>query len=456
LQWEDFVRFNLLTAVFALVPIVVIAGAADAGEDNSMPAKPKNTEPPEQHLFGDWGGLRTTLEDSGITPSLNYIGQFSANVSGGKGTGTDYAQQLEFKLDFDGKKLAGVSGFTLHADFVNRLGRNVSADYVGDTIVQAQSVYGGGGNVVVHLAQLYAEEKLASGMVDIAAGRLLVGEDYAISPLYCGFMNTSICGYPNSLAQKAGFTVFPNATWGARIRIDPIEHVYVQGGAYQVRPAAGGRSGFDWGWSGTNGTYYPIEAGYEPLFGSDQLEGHYKFGFAHDTSNYPDLFEDKRGLPFAATGNAPRTHGGRDSFYLLADQMLQRNGDGPANGLVLMGGYVWSDESTSQFSRFAFAGLTDQGIFPSRPDDALGVVVAWQGISKDLSETQAIEALQGVPLSKDAAGVQSDETVIEARYDIAVAKGLRVMPDLQYVIHPGAAHTFSNALVLGVQVKAEL
>jgi carbohydrate-selective porin OprB len=30
------------------------------------------------------------------------------------------------------------------------------------------------------------------------------------------------------------------------------------------------------------------------------------------------------------------------------------------------------------------------------------------------------------------------------------------MPDLQYVIHPGAAHTFSNALVLGVQVKAEL
>jgi porin len=121
-----------------------------------------------------------------------------------------------------------------------------------------------------------------------------------------------------------------------------------------------------------------------------------------------------------------------------------------------MGGYTWSDEDTSQFSRFAFAGITDQGIIRFRPDDSFGVVIAWQKISPVLSATQSIEASLGVPLSKDALGVQSDETVVETRYDIAITEGLHLMPDLQYVIHPGAARTLPNALVAGFQLKADL
>jgi porin len=451
-------RSWLLCVSLVLAQMAVLSGTARAAAPSPEmgPAKPKNTQPQVQHILGDWGGLRTELHDDGIDLSFEYIGQFAGNVSGGKNTGFDYAQQLEFKLDFDWEKIAGLNGFTTHVDLVNRLGRNLSKDYVGDGIFQSQAIYGGGGNVVVHLAELYGEEKFASGMVDVAAGRLLVGEDYATSPLYCGFMNTAICGYPNSLAAKAGFTVFPNSTWGARLRLAPVEPFYLQAGLYQVRPEGGGRSGFDWGDSGATGTYYPIEGGYEPLFGSDQLEGHYKIGFAHDSSSYPDLFRDAGGRAFATTGNPPREHGGRDSFYLLADQMLMRNGDGAENGLVLMGGYVWSTESTSRLSRFAFAGLNDQGIIPSRPDDSFGLLVGWQKVSNALSATQEIEASRGLPLSGDATGVQSDEAVIEARYEIAVSKGLGVMPDVQYVIRPGATRTYKNALVLGLQIKADL
>ena len=441
----------LIALLFAQAGIASAFGAdSDA---NSMPAKPKNTAPPPQHLLGDWS---ESLKNAGVDLSLGYVGQIAGNISGGKRTGWDYAQQLEAKLGLDWGKIAGITGFSTHTTFINRLGRNLSSDYVGDNVIQAQSMYGGGGDVVVHLAQFYGEQKLLSGKLDIAAGRIDVGEDYATSPLYCGFMNTAVCGYPNSLARKEGFTAFPNSTWAIRLRVALSNEFYAQVGAYQVRPKAGGRSGFDWGWSGTTGTYYPIEAGYEPLFGADQLEGHYKIGFAHDTSNYPDLFSDMNGRSFVQTGNPPLQHDGRNSVYLLADQMLIRNGDGPENGLVLMGGYIWSDQDTSQFSRFAFAGLSDQGIIKSRPDDSFGVVVAWQKISPELSATQAIEASLGLPLSGKAVGVQSAETVIETRYDIAVTKGLRVMPDLQYVIHPGAARTFSNALILGLQVKADL
>jgi len=443
---------NFIPALLLLQTTATNALATDSGS-NAMVAKPGNTTPPKQHLLGDWS---EPLKNAGLDVTFEYIGQLAGNISGGKRSGWDYAQQLELDLGFDWDKIVGVTGFSTTAKFVNRVGRNASKDYVGDNIVQAQSVYGGAGNVVVHLAELYAEQKLFSSLVDVEAGRLVVGEDYATSPLYCEFMNTAICAYPNSLARKEGFTAFPNATWGVRLRVALNNQIYGQIGAYEVRPKAGGPSGFNWSWSGTTGIYYPIELGYEPKFGTDQLEGHYKIGFAYDTTNYPDLYTDVNGLPLAQTGDAPALHESRSSYYLLGDQMLIRNGNGPENGLVLMGGFTWSDEDTSQISRFAFAGITDQGIIPSRPDYSFGIVVAWQKVSPALASTQRIEAASGLPLAKEAVGVQSDETIIEARYNIAVLQGLGFMPDLQYVIHPGAAHTYPNTWVLGFQLKADL
>jgi porin len=140
-----------------------------------------------------------------------------------------------------------MKGFSTHVILVNRAGRNLGTDSVGDNLFQPQSVYGGAGDVLIHLVEAYGEEKLADGRVDIAAGRLPVGEDFATSPLYCDFQNTAVCGYPHSLPAKVGFTAFPNSTWGARLRIAPVAHLYVQACVYQVRPQFGGRAGFDWG-----------------------------------------------------------------------------------------------------------------------------------------------------------------------------------------------------------------
>jgi porin len=267
-------------------------------------------------------------------------------------------------------------------------------------------------------------------------------------------MNTAVCGYPHSLPAKVGFTAFPNSTWGVRARISPVDHLYLQGGVYQVRPAFGGRSGFDWGNSGTTGAYLPLEVGYEPLLGSKAMPGHYKFGLAYDTSRYPDVLSDAAGLPFVLTGAAPESHHGRGSVYLLADQMVRRFGKGPDNGLVLLGGYVRSDRDTSQFSRFAFLGAIAPSPLPNRPHDNVGAVVSWAKISPNLALTQVLQAQAGLPLADDAVGVQSDETIFEGRYDVALRPGLSLMPDVQYVVHPGAARTYPTATVLALQVKA--
>ncbi len=445
-------------ASFVLIAIAFGAAASTASGDDRTGknvAKPKDAQPEAQHLFGEWGGFRPALHDDGIDLTATYTGQAASNLSGGMDTGSAYAQQLQLGVDIDWKKLAGLDGFSTHAVLINRTGNNVSSDYVGDNLIQAQSIYGGAGNVLVHLVDIYGDLKLARGRIDIAAGRLPVGEDYATSPLYCQFLNTAVCGYPNAIAAKAGFSTFPNSTWGARVRLAPGKDFYLQAGAYQVRPEGGGRSGFDWGWSHTTGTYYPIEIGYEPVLGANMLEGHYKVGIAHDTSDYPDLYHDVNGDPFAVTGLPQMQHGGRNSSYVLADQMIARNGAGAERGLIVTGGYVWSDKATAQLSRFFFLGLADKGFLPSRPDDVLGIVFARESISGSVTATQQIQAMLGQPLLMDAAGVQSEETVIEAHYDWVAQPGLILSPDIQYVMHPDGAETYSDAVLIGAQLKAD-
>lgn len=425
------------------------AWAAPAQDPAKQPPKPKNDAPKKQHLFGDWGGLRSRLHDEGVDLTFGYIGEAAAVVSGGKRKGTDYAQQLELQANLDWGKIAGLKGFKTHAIFVNRMGRSAAHDYAGDDLFQIESVYGGTHHTPIHLVEFYGEQKI--GVADLAAGRLPVGEDFATSPLYCMFMNTTLCGYPHSLPAKTGFTAFPNSTWGARLRVDPGSRIYLQGGAYQVRPKLGGRWGFDWGWSGTTGTYFPIEIGWEPEFGSAHLPGHYKAGFAVDTSNYPDGAFDAMGTPFVLSGAAPRMHGSRHSWYMLGDQMLHRNGQGGTNGLILLGGYVRSAPATSQLRDFAFGGVVDQGLIAGRPDDTVGIMLAYVKASDRIGLSQTLQQQMGLPLDPPAPGPQSHELVLEARYGVALGRGVKLMPDLQYIMRPSASTRFDDALALGVR-----
>lgn len=135
--------------------------------------------------------------------------------------------------------------------------------------------------------------------------------------------------------------------------------------------------------------------------------------------------------------------------------MIARHGDGDSNGLVLLGGLVHSREANSQISSFAFAGMVDQGVLKSRPKDSLGLLFAYAKISPRAIDTQAIQRSLGDPLLFDAHGVQSHEELIEARYDMVFGEHLHIMPDLQYVVRPGATRAQRNGLLGGVRLTAK-
>ena len=437
-------------------------GSASAQEIGGFPlpeAPPSDksgirNKPEPEHLLNldAWN----ELDNSGVGVKVEYTGEGATVVGGGNRKGADYAGQLHLKLDLDFATLLGLSNITVHAALVNRHGRNLSGDYLGDDILHAQEIYGGAGGVAAHLVYGYLEGSFADGMIDVEAGRLPVAHDFVSSPLYCNSLATLICGSPHAIPGDPAFTIFPNSTWGGRIRLAPKGDVHIQAGVYQVRPKFGGPTGFDFGDSGATGTYFPVEIGYLPKIGKDALPGHYKIGFTYDTSNYQDLLHDTAGNPFVLSGLAPREHEHRTSWYVLADQMVVRTGKGATSGIVLFGGYIGLDEATSAVSSIAFAGVHAKGVIADRPADSLNVLLGQVRMSEALSATQALQEGLGLPLANQAEGIQRRERLAEINYDVHVTDGVHLIPDLQYIKRPNATFANRSALIGAMRIAITL
>jgi hypothetical protein len=97
---------------------------------------------PKGHLFGDWLGARTELEQMGISPTLTLEIDTAGNPTGGRAEGITEAGNLGLSLLFDLDKLAGVNGGSFLLQISERWGNSLSADYIGNVFTTQQD-YGG-------------------------------------------------------------------------------------------------------------------------------------------------------------------------------------------------------------------------------------------------------------------------------------------------------------------------
>ena len=407
---------------------------------------------PGATLFGDWGGMRTDLADKGINLKIDAVTEFAGNVSGGTRQGATFANQVGFGADINWERLAGITGLSTHLIVVNRSGSSDSRVF-GDNLLPVQEIYGSGGDVAAHLVSLYAQETMLDGRLDIALGRMNVENDFASSPLYCNFVNNDLCGDPKALpAGDIGHSAYPDAVWAARLRARPMAETSITTGVYEVNQGLYGyanfRSGFKFDSSQDSGVYLPIEAAWEPQFGADKMPGHYKLGFGYDTSGGHKDFGNALAVA-AIPGYAPHSRTGNSQWWMLADQMLVRNGAGDDEGIIALAGFVGNDPNNTAYADQYFVGLVDRGFWSARPRDALGLLFAYVSISDRLAKIQAVEQDFSLPFSNGATGIQSNEMILEANYQLAVVPGINFIPDFQYVIRPNAQSNIPNAAVLG-------
>jgi porin len=447
---------------FGAAPTLNYRTGLGNGHEPLQPATPPPTQAidaaPVEHLLDDWGGAQPWLLSRGINLQFNALTEFAGNVTGGTQHGSGFASQIGFSNDINWERLAGITGLSSHVIIVNRSGTNVSRGF-GDNLMPVQEIYGSGGNVAFHLVSANLQETLYDGRLDVALGRMNVENDFASSPLYCGFLNNGLCGDPKALpGGDIGHSAYPDAAWALRVRVRPTTDTYLESGVYEVNQGLYSDANFRTGWkfdsSQDSGVYLPVEAAWLPKLGPDELLGHYKLGFGYDTSStYKDFIN-----PLAAAGvpgYTAQTHTGNFQGWALADQMLMRNGPGNDAGLIALAGVIENDPNNTQYARQYFTAMLDRGFWVARPQDGAGILFTYVDVSNRLATVEGIEQSLGLPLSNGATGVQSHEMIFELEYDIDVFRGVHFQPDFQYVFRPNAQANIHDAAVFGFRARVE-
>lgn len=86
----------------------------------------------QQTATGNWGGLRNTLRNKGVTIASNYTTDLATNPSGGKQQGSTYAGFLSVGLAVNFEKLAGLKGLSLNTSGYWLSGRSLSEKFIGN------------------------------------------------------------------------------------------------------------------------------------------------------------------------------------------------------------------------------------------------------------------------------------------------------------------------------------
>jgi porin len=417
-------------------PATTQSGPAPAG-----PSTPTASEPASwwngATLLGDLGGLRPRLADLGITPTLTWVSDIQGNPIGGERRAVREFENWAFEIVADLGKRAGLPGAVVDVSASIRSGSSLSDEAIGNVFNVAQVCCG----ATYRLVDLYYEQALADDRLNLRLGRQAAGDEFLASPLYGLFVSSAINGNPSGVALNApGMTMYPMATWAARVRVRPTQASYVMAALMNgdASLAANDKHGADFSMRGP--LFAIVEAGYRLNQGEGArgLPGNYKVGAWYD---------DHRFTRFSSLGpdTPAQTTRGSAGAYLLVDQMVYRDGDaGHMRSLTPFASLVLApDADVNPLPTFANGGLVAQGLVPGRDDDRAVLAVVYGRFSNRLQAAQR----------RTGSAPQDYELALEGGYLVQVTPWLQVEPDLQYVVNPGGTGRTPDALVVGVQLS---
>jgi len=97
-----------------------------------------------------------------------------------------------------------------------------------------------------------------------------------------------------------------------------------------------------------------------------------------------------------------------------------------------------NDKRVNEVNWYVGGGVNYRGLIPGRGQDEIGLAVAHAFINEDIV---------------DAGGRKDYETAFELTYSAQINDVLRIQPDIQYIINPGAVIGIQDALVIGLRAE---
>lgn len=414
------------------------------------------------NLFGDMGGLRPWLGQYGVTFGLQETSEYMGNLSGGTQRGGAYQGLTEFSLGMDTQKAFGlpggifnVSGFQIHGTSLST--RNLQT---------LQSASGIEADASTRLWELWYQQTMPGGKVDVKAGQQSLDQEFMISQYANVFMNATFgwSALP-SVDLPAGGPAYPLSSLGVRVRATPTDAITVLGGVFDGNPAPGEGDPQKLNASGTNfnlgnGTLVIGEIQYAinqpPANNSDtksnDLPGTYKLGFWYNSNRFADPATGMTGV------GGPVTHRGNYSIYAVADQMVWRPAADSPQSVGVFARVMGAPGDRNLVDLGINAGVTLKAPFKGRDNDVAGLAVGYAHIgshAQDYASAQAVST-PGYPS-------RSAETVLEATYQYQVAPWWQWQADFQYFFRPAGgipdpqnpSRRIGDEAVLGVRTTIQ-
>jgi porin len=427
-------------AISLLLAIIVSSGTAIADDA------------PKPHLTGDWGGVRSDLEKSGVDFELNYTSEIAYNATGGSKNAVRYTDQWAFSGSFDLERLLNIHDAEVQLTITDRNGRNLSDDAHLGTLQQVQEVFGRG--QTWRLTQFWYDQKYFSRSLDWKIGRLTMGEDFAA--FSCQFQNLTFCGsQPGNIVGDYWFN-WPVSQWASRLKYNIDDGAgYFQVGAYQVNPGFldnDPEAVLPGSPSGTTGVLIPVELAWSPQVGEDRLPGSYKIGVWYDTSTANDVFEDINGDPAVLTGLPFERRHGRYGFYVnLQQQVMRFDEDDASRGLTLFLNATVADHRTATTDNQIAFGAICKGAFDVRPKDEIALAVGRTHVNSRVADGERLQNGAGL----GPVDVQDSEYAVELYYGLQATDWLMARPNLQFVHDPGGTSHNKDVLVIGLKTSID-
>ena len=305
---------------------------------------------PHGHLFGDWGGERSRLQERGVKFDLQYVSDSLWNIESVQKEQFASWNRFRGTVDIDLGELIGQHGWYFHATALWQAGGNLGA-YLG----LLTSPSGMSSENTFRLDSWWIEKRWLDERITVRIGQF-AGQDFYGAQHYAASFIFEPMGYALGNLFTTLETFDPPSTPAMEIRAVPFHDFYVKS---MVMAAV--RSPFSQNPTGLvpqfNGTPVSVsEIGFTPgklassVRAFDDVEtrmgysGLYRFGASYNPGKF-----------ISPTSTVPRS--GNYLLYWMASQAVWRLDPKEAKGLDATLSYDWSPANVNRNNTMLTAGL---------------------------------------------------------------------------------------------------